>query len=231
MRTPYNPLRAFTLIELLTVIAIIGILAAIIIPVVGSVRESARVARCGANVRQTGLALTLYAQDNRGYYPANANSGAVIGRNYAERLVIGGYVGKRSGVFSCPGDPSVRNNLVATDKESRSYAYISPSMAPNYSAGTARRQASIGNPSRVAMLTEWHSASGSFMVEDYAGSVCGADIVDTDAKARSNSGHRDGKRHFLFFDGHVSFHAPDYVRHTSSQNFTEEFWGYKNINN
>ena len=57
--------RAFTLIELLTVIAIIGILAAIIIPVTGRVRASARSAKCAANLRQTAQALLLYASNDR----------------------------------------------------------------------------------------------------------------------------------------------------------------------
>ncbi|WP_052361492.1 type II secretion system protein [Geminisphaera colitermitum] len=56
---------AFTLIELLTVIAIIGILAAIIIPTAGRVRESARDAQCKSNLRQIGVAVTLYVNDNR----------------------------------------------------------------------------------------------------------------------------------------------------------------------
>lgn len=55
---------AFTLIELLTVIAIIGILAAILIPVVGSVRESARRAACQSNLRQMGAAVHAYLADN-----------------------------------------------------------------------------------------------------------------------------------------------------------------------
>jgi prepilin-type N-terminal cleavage/methylation domain-containing protein/prepilin-type processing-associated H-X9-DG protein len=59
----------FTLIELLTVIAIIGILAAILIPTVGRVRESARAANCSSNLRQIGLALKLYADDNKGFLP------------------------------------------------------------------------------------------------------------------------------------------------------------------
>lgn len=52
--------RAFTLIELLTVIAIIGILAAILIPVTANVRESARQTKCASNIRQVALACIGY---------------------------------------------------------------------------------------------------------------------------------------------------------------------------
>ncbi len=55
---------AFTLIELLTVIAIIGILAAILIPVVGSVRDNARTAKCISNIRECGLGVLMLADTN-----------------------------------------------------------------------------------------------------------------------------------------------------------------------
>ncbi|CAM2948956.1 type II secretion system protein [Rariglobus hedericola] len=62
--------RAFTLIELLTVIAIIGVLAAVIIGSVSKVRDAARRSTCVSNLRQLGAAFPLYAADNNGFYPA-----------------------------------------------------------------------------------------------------------------------------------------------------------------
>ena len=61
--------RAFTLIELLTVIAIIGILAAIIIPTVGAVRKTAIKAKCTSNMHQLGVAVNLFRNDNKNRLP------------------------------------------------------------------------------------------------------------------------------------------------------------------
>ncbi|MDR1280080.1 MAG: DUF1559 domain-containing protein [Opitutaceae bacterium] len=67
--------RAFTLIELLTVIAIIGILAAIMIPTVGAVREKARAVQCTSNLRQIGNALQMFVGDNKDHLPGPVSSG------------------------------------------------------------------------------------------------------------------------------------------------------------
>jgi len=56
--------RAFTLVELMIVIAIIGVLIGLLLPAVTSARESARKASCASNLRQLGAGLIAYATDN-----------------------------------------------------------------------------------------------------------------------------------------------------------------------
>src|SRR5215469_3777883 len=68
--------KAFTLIELLVVIAIIAILAAILLPVLSSAQERGKRAQCINNLKQVGVACTMYAQENNDIFPpATLNGG------------------------------------------------------------------------------------------------------------------------------------------------------------
>lgn len=69
MNTPRAASRGFTLIELLVVIAIIGVLAGILIPVVGTVRKRARSVQCISNLRQLHTAVALFSQENKERLP------------------------------------------------------------------------------------------------------------------------------------------------------------------
>lgn len=125
MRSPnLKSKNAFTLIELLVVIAIIAILAAILFPVFAKARQQAHIAGCTSNMKQFGLAIQMYRDDNKGAMPQGANiwyptsygggwfdaQGNPTQYNYFEALFS--YM-KTPGVAICPGKPIefVRDSL------------------------------------------------------------------------------------------------------------------------
>ncbi len=85
--TPPYKARAFTVIELLTVVAVIGILAAILIPTTSSARTSAKKAKTRGQFAQWGAAIEAFRQEY-GYYPTFETSGA--GLNKVNGNTIGG---------------------------------------------------------------------------------------------------------------------------------------------
>jgi prepilin-type N-terminal cleavage/methylation domain-containing protein len=103
MNTKYQQAqRAFTLIELLTVIAIIGILAAILIPTVGKVRGTARDAACLSNVRQIVMAQQLFADSNKDYFTSGYLGVDTWQQQLEPYVGVNGKAGREQAFHMCP---------------------------------------------------------------------------------------------------------------------------------
>jgi prepilin-type N-terminal cleavage/methylation domain-containing protein len=83
--------RAFTLTELLVVVAIIGILAALLLPAITLAKQRAQDIRCIANLNQFGRALQTFLADNHGYPTFFARSNSDYPGTWIRQLMRGGF--------------------------------------------------------------------------------------------------------------------------------------------
>jgi general secretion pathway protein G len=217
---------AFTLVELLTVIAIIGILAAIIIPTVGKVRKTARDAQCKASLRALGAAAQLFVNDNRDRLPVAKGDretgpgfwyvqlAAYLSRTVAEstktahekeNMIIGA-------LAICPAGFIDRSTYVKG---------MGISYGWNYGAGVAIHDgvpySSIPTPSRTIFLAErWGKNtanswdSDSLVWPPWSSNIpLDTDITQAGANPSTLRLSHGGRGNYLFFDGHVGSYRPE----------------------
>lgn len=210
--------KAFTLIELLVVISIIALLMAVMLPALGRAREHGKSVLCKNNLKQVGLTLALYAEDNKNKLPLPPKceghqypyAWTSVEGYYVE--VLAPYVGKadkdteyaseeagQSLVFKCPND-SEGDNVGFEQRYHRS-SYMFTYWYRGASASNPR--CTCGDPD-----WEWHilktpldktvlytDSSLVRMVDEKTGQV-------TEGNGALKNWHM-GKRNCIFADQHV----------------------------
>ncbi|AHF90046.1 N-terminal cleavage protein [Opitutaceae bacterium TAV5] len=199
-----SPLTAFTLIELLTVIAIIGILAAIMIPTVGAVRKKAKNVTAQSNLRQIFNAFKLYALDNKDEI-CPGNDPRETGRmqhfpchlqRYINQPWVAGYQTQRN-IFYCPHEPS----------QSNPDAYLEGSYTMNYyCSGEATPFLGIIQP-RPKRFSDFENPQlMAFLFENILGKS-GSSIGMHAAYNPANIMKHDDKTLILFLDGRTQLRS------------------------
>lgn len=205
-------LSAFSLVELLTVIAIISLLLAILTPSLGKTRSSARRLKCAHNLKQIDVAMHLYTSSNDDLYPCAQDplpKGYWLWMGRGWRDLIQPYLGSNinkdnPSVLWCPYDSTSKK-----DYESTSYAYSMAfyhtaeqidslsSSADTYGSpkqpSVPQRTLNVAKPSGKIIVGEW--LSNHRRIDKDNGWWCW-----------------NGSRNYLFVDGQVTFIKADNIR-------------------
>ena len=193
-------IRAFTLIELLAVIAIIAILFGLLVPAINGAMEKGRRVTCMSNLRQCGMGCIYYAADHEGKQPCIKPSQYDGGCNVEHNneiekwgLLYPSYV-KDLRVFWCPSRRNGRRYAMkpepATDLGINSYG--TGTGAVNVESSYAHISGTLSGPIRLSAIT------------NLSKKVLGVDVFWSDGTPGGASMcHGGGYHNVVYFDGHV----------------------------
>lgn len=198
-------MKKFTLIEMLVVIAIIGILASTLMPSLSKARDKAKQAVCASNQKSIGLAMTMYLDDQNGRTAKSATDGGV---HIQWRVDIMGYLNLPYATWSDKSESAASKVFQCPSADTLSWGNEYQNTGIGYNRLLDDLQiAIVGAPSETLMngdTTDWGSASWyDMMLLNPSRSAW----VDPPVGDRHNKGINS-----LWVDGHVSWSSQNALR-------------------
>lgn len=195
---------AFTLIEVLVVVAIIALLVGVLLPSLSRARHQGRRTLCKSNLHQLGIVWNMYAQVSRGQYPSSINYGnfgnwQLLPKSQRDTFDRGNYGVKGGVAFYCPYSRSMFGKSRAEEDWKQARLDTDPP-TPTYYIGYVLWSF---HPSVAQMVSDYENidaqrrASGNTPLWDHITSI---------KPLRTNSEKREVKRPLLFDE--VSWYRP-----------------------
>jgi prepilin-type N-terminal cleavage/methylation domain-containing protein/prepilin-type processing-associated H-X9-DG protein len=206
--------HGFTLIELLVVVAIIAILASMLLPALTQARERARQTTCANNLKQVGLHLIMYMEENQDAIPVAMHT---TGRTGWVVMYNAGHLDTRAGVLDCPSDITREKN------KGQEYGYY-------YYGWTGDRNRGYIYNERLGMMTNagtWSYPAKNDTKKWSKPPEFNAIARDSDWPTGNTNGYyygigriypnnpqlpddrHTGGANYIFIDGHVSYYKAD----------------------
>jgi len=214
---PSRSSGGFTLLEILSVFAILVVLAAILLPAIAKTREAANAAKCASNLRQIGSGLFAYAADHSGtLIPA-----AVIKSNYYWFDELSPYMGFSGDVSTfkfpdsaavnsgfplewqlCPSrkKPPITRQAVGYGWNYQNFGYKASS--PSFNSFTTLQQ--VSNPAKTIIIGDSKDADDK-PANDFEYRY----IYEADGPPLPQ--RHKGRGNYLLLDGHVESFAPEQI--------------------
>jgi len=219
-----HPDQCFTLVELLVVVAVVGVLCALLLPALQSAFDQGKGAACISNLRQIGIAIGAYASDHDGgipfgpkapgfnnagnFYPSTGAPTSLLslqnGQPVALGLLLDPYLARTPRVLFCPGSDLVKQAQTELEKVGKKQAQGGYYYRHGGNTQLYDNPRSPFNPPSMRLATLGENRQGKPIRAIVMDTVFFAGPELKGFNIESYANHRGRVAHVLYSDGHVS---------------------------